>query len=93
MKAAALEQDKDLWREDAIATIVGLAEHQLEFTADDLRREMREPGHPNWPGQAFAAARNRGLIEAVGDAPSASKTRKHGRFRTWTRHTDKGVTK
>lgn len=90
MIAAALE-DND-WHEDAVSTIIGLAHAHPEFTADDMRREMRPAPHPNAPGQAFAAARNLGYIEALGDKASASKSRKHGRLRTWTRRTDKGVT-
>ncbi|AYR00927.1 hypothetical protein PP636_gp46 [Arthrobacter phage Hestia] len=83
MKAAALEDNT--WLEDAVATIVGISLAQEEFTADDLRREMREPAHPNWPGQAFSVARSRGYIEAVSHSISSARSRKNGSLRTWTR--------
>lgn len=83
MKAAVFEDNE--WLEDAVATIVGLSLAQDEFTADDLRREMREPAHPNWPGQAFSVARSRGYIEAVSHSVSSARSRKNGSLRTWTR--------
>ncbi|UYM26597.1 DNA binding protein [Arthrobacter phage Bauer] len=83
MKAAVFEDNE--WLEDAVATIVGLSLAQEEFTADDLRREMREPAHPNWPGQAFSVARSRGYIEAVSHSISSARSRKNGSLRTWTR--------
>lgn len=83
MKAAVFE-DND-WADDALATIIGLSLTQEEFTADDLRREMRPPANPNWPGQAFARARNLGHIEAVSHTISHSRSRKNGALRTWTR--------
>lgn len=89
MIAAALE-DVD-WHEDALATIEGLA-NAGQFTADDLRREMRPAPHPNHVGAAFTAARRLGYIEAVGHTTSTSKTRHRGTLRTW-RRADKGVQK
>jgi adenosine/AMP kinase len=89
VKAAVLD-DLD-WPEDALATIVGIANAQAVFTADDLRREMRPAPNGNMYGAAFAAARNLHLIEAIGDQASTSKSRKYGRLRQWTRHTNKGV--
>ena len=83
MIAAALE-DND-WLEDAVATIVGLSLTNTEFTADDLRREMRAPAHPNWPGIAFGQARRRGLIESTNTATSKAKSRNHGSLKVWTR--------
>ena len=83
MIAAALE-DND-WLEDAVATIVGLSLTNAEFTADDLRKEMRPPAHPNWPGIAFGQAKRRGLIEPISTAISQAKSRNHGSLRVWTR--------
>ncbi|UUG70007.1 helix-turn-helix RNA binding domain protein [Arthrobacter phage Zucker] len=83
MKAAVFEDNE--WLEDAVATIVGLSLAQEEFTADDLRREMREPAHPNWPGQAFSVARSRGYIEAVSHSISSARSRKNGSLKIWTR--------
>lgn len=91
MKSAVLEDNA--WAEDALATIIALANAQQIFSADDVAREMRRPPHPNMPGQAFAAARNLGYIEAVGYQTSSSKSRKHGVLRTWRRRTiSKGAT-
>ncbi|MEV8149911.1 hypothetical protein AB0O52_17420 [Arthrobacter sp. NPDC080073] len=83
MKAAVLEQHKEQWREDAIAAIVGISRGHEFFTADDIRGEMPAPAHRNWTGQALIAAKNLGLIEAVGYQTSRVKSRKHGVTRTW----------
>lgn len=83
MKAAALEDNA--WLEDAVATIIGLALNQEFVTADDLRREIRPPANSNWPGMAFAKARNLGLIESVNSATSKSRSRKNGALKIWTR--------
>lgn len=85
MKAAVLEDNT--WLEDAVATINAISLAHEVFSADDLRREMRPPAHKNWPGQALIAARNDGLIQAVGYQTSTSKSRKHGVTRTWARKT------
>ena len=90
MKAAVME-DND-WAEDALATIIGLSLSVTEFTADDLRREMRPAPHNNAPGLAFGRARNLGLIESVTSTVSKSKSRKNGSLKTWRRKTE-GVTK
>ncbi|QDF19547.1 hypothetical protein PP353_gp37 [Arthrobacter phage Kumotta] len=85
MKAAALEQDKESWLEDAVATIIALANSQVYVTADDLRREMREPDHPSWPGRAIVAAKKAGYIERVGYQPSRAKARRYGATALWTK--------
>jgi len=87
MRAMAFEQDKDEWLEDAVATIIGIAEKQETFTADDLRREMREPDEHSWPGRAIIAAKNAGHIEAVTYQPSQAKARRHGATRVWRKKT------
>lgn len=86
MKPAILE-DND-WHEDALATIEQLARDLPEFTAEDLRKEMRMPPVANWIGLAFTAAKREGLIEAVSHAISHNKSRKHGSLRTWRRKTE-----
>ena len=83
MKAAALEDN--VWIEDAVATIGQLSRDKEEFTADDLRKEMRPPAHQNWPGMAFAQARNKGLIESIDSATSTARSRKNGALKTWRR--------
>ena len=87
MRAAALEQDKESWLEDAVATIVGLAEAQPTFTADDLRREMREPDDSHWPGTAFMRARNLGLVEGVNGryVQSTTPSRNRSALKLWTK--------
>ena len=93
MKAAALEDSHEEWLEDAAATIDALANALGTFTADDLSREMRRPPHNNLPGLAFSAARNQGLIEAVGYQTSISRTRKNGVLRTWRRRINEGASR
>lgn len=87
MSAAMVLEDND-WHEDALATIIGLA-HRGQFTANDLRREMRPAPHQNAPGMAFAAARNLGYIESTNSTVSKSKSRKNGSLKTWTRKVTK----
>jgi hypothetical protein len=83
MNPAVLE-DVD-WKEDAAAAIEGLARALREFTADDLRREMRMPPVANWIGLAFTAAKREGVIESVESTVSKSKSRKNGSLKTWRR--------
>lgn len=89
-QAMALDNGAD-WSEDALATIVSISLARYIFSADDLAAEMGKPPHPNMVGAAFAAARSRGLIEAVGYQTSASKSRKNGVIRTWKRRVNRGV--
>ena len=85
MTAAMALDDHDDWAEDAMATIIRLSIDLPEFTADDLRREMRPAPHSNAPGLAFGRARNLGLIESVSSTVSKSKSRKNGSLKTWRR--------
>jgi hypothetical protein len=88
MRALALEQDKDAWLEDAVATIIGIAEKQPVFSADDLDREMRAPDSSKWPGAAFIKARAEGFIEGVeGDLykKSSRPSRHHSAIKLWTK--------
>ncbi|WP_461169317.1 hypothetical protein [Arthrobacter sp. Z1-15] len=91
MSAPAVLEDLD-WQKDAQAVITRLAQSQAVFSADDLRREMRTPPHPNMAGAAFSAARKRGLIQRVGDQSSSAKSRNHSLIRTWARKTTEGET-
>lgn len=84
MKAAALETDRGLWIEDAVATIHAIAHEQDVVTADDIRRELAPPAHPNWMGIAFTTAKRLGYIEAMSYQTSTARSRKHGALRTWT---------
>jgi hypothetical protein len=83
-QAMALDNGAD-WSEDALATIVSISIARYVFSADDLALEMGKPPHPNMVGAAFAAARTRGLIEAVGYQTSTNKSRRNGVIRTWRR--------
>lgn len=88
MRAMAFEQDKDAWIDDAVATIIGIAEVQSQFSADDLAREMRVPDSSKWPGAAFTKARSEGYIEAVeGDLfkKSSRPSRHHSAIKLWTK--------
>lgn len=86
MKAAVLE-DAD-WHEDAVSTILALADCYGAITSDDLRREMRPAPHPNHYGAAFTAARKHGYIEPIGYQTSAAPSRHRGVQRTWRRKTE-----
>ena len=77
--------------DDAVATIIGLAQSQELVTADDLRRHMRPAPVANWAGQAFSAARAAGHITSIGYQASTTKSRKNGVVRVWTRHVSKGA--
>ena len=88
MRAMAFEQDKEAWLEDAVATIIGLAENQPVFSADDLDREMREPDYSHWPGNAFLKASSLGYIQGVeGDLykKSTRPGRKGSAIKLWTK--------
>jgi hypothetical protein len=78
----AVLEDND-WHEDAISTIVALADAYSLITADDLRMEMRPAPHPNHYGAAFTAARAHGFIEPVGYQTSTAPSRHRGVLRTW----------
>lgn len=82
-QAAALEEIRAEWFEDAVATIRSLAADKDVITADDLRREMRPPASDKWPGLAFGLAKRQGIIEAVDSTTSTVKSRNHGSLRVW----------
>ena len=83
MIAAALEESRAEWFEDAVATIIGLAHNQEIVTADDLARELRKPPVPNWSGLAFTQAQRAGHIEWVRYIKSNNKTRRGGSVSEW----------
>lgn len=86
MRAEVLDT-RDEWLADAVATIIGLAYSQPEFSADDLARELRPAPHPNLTGVAFSKARMAGYITTVGIHSSATKSRNGGIQRVWSRAT------
>lgn len=85
MIAAVLEEWDEAWKDDAIATIIGLSLAHPVFSADDLTREMRKPPRSSQVGAAFRSAQAQGLIESVGSVKSTNKTRNHGRHLQWRR--------
>lgn len=89
MQAAVLDDhfDRD-WKDDAIATIIGLSHANESFSSDDLRREMRTPPRSSQYGAAFRSAQAQGLIESVGYEISTTNTRNHGRHLRWRRKTE-----
>ena len=84
-RAMALEESKAEWFEDAVATIVGLAQAQPIVTADDLARELRKPPVSNWVGLAFGKAARAGHIEWIRYVRSNNKTRRGGSVSEWRR--------
>lgn len=82
----------EAWHEDAVATIVALADCYALITADDLRREMRPAPHSNHVGAAFTAAKAHGYIEPVGYQTSTAPSRHRGVLRTWRLKINEGVT-
>lgn len=83
MKAAVLEESRELWLADAVAVIHSIAVECGFVDADDLRREMRPPAHANWSGLAFSRALGRGYITSHGRKPSTFKSRKGSRIDVW----------
>lgn len=75
------------WMTEAAEAIARLAARSAKcnvtFTADDLRREVGEPDHPNWVGSAFSAAAQTKVIRPVGFTISRAPTRHGGVIRTW----------
>lgn len=71
------------WHEDAVNMIAAYAASGLTFCADDLRRSMRPAPNPNDVGNAFAAARQRGIITATGYTESTAPSRRRGVIRVW----------
>lgn len=83
--AMALEEDRAEWFDDARHMIQRLAEAQDTITADDLRKVMRPAPNRHWAGNAFAQAKNTGLIEWVGYRKSTTKSRKGSPVSIWRR--------
>ena len=91
MIAAALEESREEWFEDARHMIRQLANCQPVVTADDLRKVMRPAPVSNWTGLAFTQAHKAGDIEWVRYVRSNNKTRRGGSVSEWRRKTE-GVT-
>lgn len=85
-RPAVLEADLQAWRADAIAYVEARVRAGHQVTADDVRRDLPEPAHPNHAGQVFAVLARRGLIEKVQYGHSTSRARKHGTLAVWQLH-------
>lgn len=80
---------REEWFDAATEALADLIDRQQIFSADDLRDDLPAPGHPNWWGTLFGAARRAGQIRHTGGfILSRTKTRKGGVIRQWTRETD-----
>ena len=93
MQAAVLDDFDSTWKDDAIATIIGISHAQETFSADDLAACMRKPNQPAQVGAAFRSAQAQGLIESTESQKSTSKTRNHGRNLRWRRKVNEGAAK
>ena len=72
-----LEIDPEVWAADAREYILDRTGHGYVVTADDLRRDLHPPHHPNAVGVVFRTLAARDLI--VKAAPGSSKHRaRHG---------------
>ncbi|MDI3330662.1 MAG: hypothetical protein QJR09_08000 [Micrococcus sp.] len=87
-RPAVLEVDKGAWIADAIDYIVTRARRVGTVTADDLRRDLPEPHHPNAFGTVFLIASSRKLIEQVDGGPSKIRSRHGGHRGVWRLHPD-----
>lgn len=92
-QAMVLDDHDPHWKDDAIATIVGLSLAHESFSADDLVKVLRPPNRPAQVGAAFRSAQAQGLIESIESQKSTSKTRNHGRNLRWRRKVNEGVAK
>ena len=62
-RPAVLETDPAVWRAEALDYIEARVRAGHTVTADDLRRDLPEPAHPNHVGQVFNILARRGIIE------------------------------
>ena len=85
-RPAVLETDPTVWRAEALDYIEARVRAGHQVTADDVRRDLPEPVHPNHVGQAFATLSRRGLIEQVMWSRSTCRARKGGDHRVWVLH-------
>lgn len=80
----ALPDDKHVWLTDAADAIKRLAHTGRQFTADDVRKIIGSPEHPNWWGIAFAAAKRQKVIQPVAFGTARAKSRNGGSLKVWT---------
>ena len=85
-RPAVLETDPAVWRAEALDYIEARVRAGHQVTADDLRRDLPEPAHPNHVGQVFNILSSRGIIERTGWGTSTCRARKHGIRSVWVLH-------
>jgi hypothetical protein len=66
----AEQAESDEWNAACDAAIAWWAKTGEEFTAEEVRKRVGDPKHPNAMGPRFAAAARAGLIVRVGYARS-----------------------
>lgn len=87
-RPAVLEVDPKEWTRTAVEYIETRVRNVGTVTADDLRRDLPEPHHPNQYGAAFLIASSRKLIEKFDGGPSKVRSRHGGHRGVWVLHTD-----
>ena len=60
-RPAVLETDPTVWRAEALDYIEARVRAGHTVTADDLRRDLPEPPHPNAVGQVFVLPARAGM--------------------------------
>jgi len=71
------------WVDEALEYVAVFAALDVPFSADDLRRVVRTPPHPNAVGTVFKIAHRRGWITPTNYIPSTNPSRRGGALRQW----------
>lgn len=83
MTAAVLEVTPAEWQESALSWIEAFAMSGNEFSADDIRDKLPAPHHSSAWGNAFLAAKHKGLLIETDYRPSRIPSRRSGRSLHW----------
>ena len=85
-RPAVLETDPAVWRAEALTYIEARVRAGHTVTADDLRRDLPEPPHPNAVGQVFRTLAGRQVIEKAAFGASTCRSRRGGPRYAWRLH-------
>ena len=85
-RPAVLETDPAVWRAEALDYIEARVRAGHQVTADDLRRDLPEPPHPNAVGQVFRTLADRQVIEKAAFGASTCRSRRGGPRYEWRLH-------
>lgn len=85
-RPAVLETDPSVWRAEALDYIEARVRAGHQVTADDLRRDLPEPPHPNAVGQVFRTLADRQVIEKAAFGASTCRSRRGGPRYAWRLH-------